>query len=108
MKNIIGLYHGFAALCLEIRGTFGNNVKMSIVERFDVHGKLAIENNNEKVVRVTCLLKPHPVSLALTSYWQCNLKGAQYLAPVRFVIPVYSGISIANYPTNYAPKKQGA
>jgi hypothetical protein len=32
----------------------------------DVRGKLAIENNNEKVVHPTCLLKPQSVSLALT------------------------------------------
>ena len=42
--------------------------KRQLLEMFDVHGKLAIENNNEKVVHVICLLKSQPVSLALTSH----------------------------------------
>jgi len=41
--------------------------KRQLIELFDVRGKLAIENG-EKVVYVTCLLEPQPVSLALTSH----------------------------------------
>ena len=41
--------------------------KRQLIELFDVRGKLAIENG-EKVVHVTCLLEPQPVSLALTSH----------------------------------------
>ena len=41
--------------------------KRQLLELFDVRGKLAIENN-EKVIHATCLLKPQPVSLALTSH----------------------------------------
>ncbi len=41
--------------------------KRQLLEMFDVRGKLTVENN-EKVVYVSCLLEPQPVSLALTSH----------------------------------------
>ena len=41
--------------------------KRQLIDLFDVHGKLAIENE-EKVIYITCLLTPQPVSLALTSH----------------------------------------
>ncbi len=41
--------------------------KRQLLEMFDVRGKLAVENN-EKVVYVSCLLEPQPVSLVLTSH----------------------------------------
>ena len=40
--------------------------KRQLLELFDVRGKLAVENG-EKVVHVKCLIRPRPVSLALTS-----------------------------------------
>ena len=41
--------------------------KRQLIDLFDVNGKLAIENK-EKVIYVTCLLTPQPVSLSLTSH----------------------------------------
>lgn len=41
--------------------------KRQLLVLFDVHGKLATENN-EKVIYATCLLQPQPVSLAPTSH----------------------------------------
>lgn len=41
--------------------------KRQLLEMFDVRGKLTVENY-EKVVYVSCLLEPQPVSLALTSH----------------------------------------
>jgi hypothetical protein len=55
-------------LCDSIRDrvdTASFEEKRHLIELFDVRGKLAIENE-EKVVHVTCLLEPRPVSLALT------------------------------------------
>ena len=40
--------------------------KRRILDMLDVRGKLAIEND-EKVIYVSCLISPQPVSLALTS-----------------------------------------
>jgi hypothetical protein len=56
--------------------------KHQLLVMFDVHGKLAIENNNEKVVHVPCLLKPQPVSLALISLLS-NI-GATVTTPCAF------------------------
>lgn len=41
--------------------------KRQLFDMFDVRGRLAVEND-EKVVHVTCLISPQPVSLALTSH----------------------------------------
>jgi len=41
--------------------------KRQLIDLFDVNGKLAIENK-VKVIHITCLLNPRPVSLALTSH----------------------------------------
>ena len=41
--------------------------RRQLFEMFDVRGTLALENE-EKVVNVSCLISPQPVSLALTSH----------------------------------------
>jgi hypothetical protein len=61
--------------------------KRQLLEMFDGRGKLTVENN-EKVVYVSCLLKPQPVSHAPTSHWRCN---SQYLVTARLVLPKYIG-----------------
>ncbi len=55
--------------------------KRQLLEMFDVRGKLTVENN-EKVVYVSCLLEPQPVSLALTSH-SSNI-GATATTPCDF------------------------
>ncbi len=55
--------------CAEIRGKLESasfESKRHLIEMFDVHGKLAVEND-QKCVEVTCLITPQPRSLALTS-----------------------------------------
>jgi hypothetical protein len=58
--------------------------KRQLIELLDVRGKLAIENG-EKVVYVTCLLEPQPVSLALTSHSLCRQQQYSVELTARFV-----------------------
>ena len=44
--------------------------KRRILELLDVRGTLAVEDD-QKVVYVSCLISPQPVSLVLTLPWQC-------------------------------------
>ena len=56
--------------CSEIRGKLENASfasKRRLIEMFDVHGKLIIENN-QRLIEVTCLLQQQPLSLVLTSH----------------------------------------
>ena len=56
--------------CAKIQGKLDNasfESKRHLIEMFDVHGKLIVEND-QKIVEVTCLITPQPQSLALTSH----------------------------------------
>jgi site-specific DNA recombinase len=56
--------------CSEIRSKLENasfESKRRLIEMFDVHGKLIIENN-QRLIEVTCLLQQQPLSLVLTSH----------------------------------------
>jgi DNA repair exonuclease SbcCD ATPase subunit len=56
--------------CSEIRSKLVNATfesKRRLIEMFDVHGKLIIENN-QRLIEVTCLLQQQPLSLVLTSH----------------------------------------
>jgi peptidoglycan hydrolase CwlO-like protein len=56
--------------CSEIRGKLENASfasKRRLIEMFDVHGKLIVENN-QKLIEVTCLLQQRPLLLVLTSH----------------------------------------
>jgi site-specific DNA recombinase len=69
------------AFCDSIRDridTASFEEKRQLLEMFDVRGKLTVENN-EKVVYVSCLLEPQPVSLALTSH--LSNTGATVITP---------------------------
>jgi len=46
--------------------------KRRILELLDVRGTLAVEDD-QKVVYVSCLISPQPVSLVLTLPWQYSL-----------------------------------
>ncbi len=56
--------------CASIQGkleTASFEAKRHLIEMFDVHGKLTIEDD-QKFIEVTCLISPQPRSLALTSH----------------------------------------
>jgi hypothetical protein len=60
--------------CAGIQGkleTASFDAKRHLIEMFDVHGKLTIEND-QKFIEVTCLISPQPRSLAPISHLQSN------------------------------------
>jgi len=57
----------FCAAIRERLDTASFEAKRHLIELFDVHGKLVIEND-QKIVEVTCRITPQPRSLALTSH----------------------------------------
>lgn len=63
----IGEIEEFCASIQEKLETASFESKRHLIEMFDVHGKLTIEND-QKIIEVTCLISPQPRSLALTSH----------------------------------------